>query len=123
MFIDVSAQGEKIVNGFRRPQERHTPRGDRRSFGVSQEATHSLTRACAMPLPRSSEASARVMPEICHSLVSRYAEIASAARNALLRPVAVICGQFGDVERDEEAKNALAKAFPPREIVMLRIDN
>ena len=71
MFIDVSAQGEKIVNGFRRPQERHTPRGDRRSFGVSQEATHSLTRACAMPLPRSSEASARVMPETCHSLVSR----------------------------------------------------
>src|ERR1035441_3658931 len=71
MFIDVSAQGEKIVNGFRRPQERHTPRGDRRSFGVSQEATHSLTRACAIPLPRSSEARARVMPEICHSLVSR----------------------------------------------------
>ena len=71
MFIDVIAQGEKIVNGFRRPQERHTPRGDPRSFGVSQEATHSLTRACAMPLPRSSEASARAMPEICHSLVSR----------------------------------------------------
>src|ERR1039458_8131193 len=40
-----------------------------------------------MPLPRSSEASARVMPEICHSLVSRYAVIASDARNALLRPV------------------------------------
>src|SRR5450759_5323329 len=59
MFIDVSAQGEKIVNGFRRPQQRHTPRGDRRSFRVSQEATHSLTRACAIPLPRSSEASAR----------------------------------------------------------------
>jgi hypothetical protein len=71
MFIDVSAQGEKIVNGFRRPVERHTPRGDRRSFRVSQEATHSLTRACAMPLPRSSEASARAMPETCHSLVSR----------------------------------------------------
>src|SRR5450759_1597363 len=87
MFIDVSAQGEKIVNGFRRPQQRHTPRGDRRSFRVSQEATHSLTRACAIPLPRSSEASARAMPETCHSLVSRYAEIASAARNALLRPV------------------------------------
>jgi hypothetical protein len=41
----VRAQGEKIVNGFRGPEERHTPRGDRRSFCVSQEATHSLTRA------------------------------------------------------------------------------
>jgi hypothetical protein len=71
MFGDVRAQGEKIVNGFRRPLERHTPRGDRRSFRVSQEATHSLTRACAMPLPRSSEASALVMPATCHSLVSR----------------------------------------------------
>jgi hypothetical protein len=87
MFGDMSAQGEKIVNGFRRPVERHTPRGDRRSFGVSQEETHSLTRACAMPLPRSSEASARAMPEICHSLVSRYAEIASDARNERERPV------------------------------------
>ena len=35
---------------------------------VSQEVTHSLTRACAMPLPRSSEARARAMPEICLSL-------------------------------------------------------
>jgi agmatine deiminase len=43
--------------------------------------------------------------------------------NAYVTNGAVICGQFGDVERDEEAKNALAKAFPPREIVMLRIDN
>ena len=40
-------------------------------FRVSQEATHSLTRACAMPLPVSSDESALAMPEICHSLVSR----------------------------------------------------
>jgi hypothetical protein len=46
------------VNGFRRPLERHTLRGDRRSFRVSQDETHSLTRACTIPLPRSSEASA-----------------------------------------------------------------
>jgi hypothetical protein len=59
------------VNGFRGPEERHTPRGDRRSFCVSQEATHSLTRACAMPLPRSSEVRALVIPATCHSLVSR----------------------------------------------------
>ena len=43
------------------------PRGDRRSFRVSHNATHSLTRACAMPLPRSSETSALVMPATCHS--------------------------------------------------------
>ena len=30
------------------PKERHTPRGDRGSFRVSQEAIHSLTRASAV---------------------------------------------------------------------------
>ena len=42
---DVRAQGDKIVNGFRRPLERHTLLGAGRSLRVSQEATHSLTRA------------------------------------------------------------------------------
>ena len=32
MFGNVRAQGEKIVNRFRRPVERHTPFGDRRSL-------------------------------------------------------------------------------------------
>ena len=45
MLGDVRAQGDEVVNGFRRPEERHTPRGERRSFRVSQEATQSLTRA------------------------------------------------------------------------------
>jgi hypothetical protein len=71
MLNDVRAQGEKIVNGFRRPLERHTLLGAGRSLRVSQEATRSLTRACAMPLPRSSDESALVMPATCHSLVSR----------------------------------------------------
>ena len=34
-------------------------------------AAESLTRACAMPLPRSSDESALVIPATCHSLVSR----------------------------------------------------
>jgi hypothetical protein len=71
MFGDVRAQGEKVVNGFRGPEERHTLLGAGRSLRVSQEATHSLTRAWAIPLPRSSDESALVMPATCHSLVSR----------------------------------------------------
>jgi agmatine deiminase len=35
---------------------------------------------------------------------------------------AVIGARFGDTERDEAARKALANAFPGREIVMLRID-
>ena len=64
MLGDVRAQGDEIENGFRRPLERHTLR-------VSQEATHSLTRACAVPLPRSSDESALPIPATYHSLVSR----------------------------------------------------
>jgi hypothetical protein len=40
-----------------------------------------------MPLPRSSQESAAEIPEICHSLSSRYAEIASVARNERERPL------------------------------------
>lgn len=36
---------------------------------------------------------------------------------------AVIASQFADPERDEAARNALAEAFPGREIAMLRIDS
>jgi len=35
---------------------------------------------------------------------------------------AVIGARFGDAERDEAARNALAEAFPGCEIVMLQID-
>ena len=64
-------QSDEIVDGFRRPLERHTLLGAGRSLRVSQEATQSLTRACAMPLPRSSDESALFIPATCHSLVSR----------------------------------------------------
>jgi hypothetical protein len=40
-----------------------------------------------MASPRSREESAVTIPEICHSLSSRYAEIASVARNERERPV------------------------------------
>jgi hypothetical protein len=71
MFGNVRAQGEKVVNGFGRPLKRHTSLGAGRSLRVSQEVTYSLTRSCAMPLPRSSDESAAVMPATCYSLVSR----------------------------------------------------
>jgi agmatine deiminase len=43
--------------------------------------------------------------------------------NAYVTNGAVITAAFGDVERDEAAKDALAQAFPRREIVMMRIDH
>ena len=43
--------------------------------------------------------------------------------NAYVANGAVIAARFGDPERDEAARQALAKAFSRREIVMLRIDN
>src|ERR1039457_3683229 len=61
-----------------------------------------------MPLPRSSEASALVMPEICHSLVSRYAEIASAATNERERPVFLAsCSRRLLVERPTRTENVV----------------
>jgi agmatine deiminase len=42
--------------------------------------------------------------------------------NAYIANGAVIGTKFGDAERDEAARMTLAKAFPGREIVMLRID-
>lgn len=42
--------------------------------------------------------------------------------NAYAANGAVISARFGDAERDKAAHRALAKAFPGREIVMLRID-
>jgi agmatine deiminase len=43
--------------------------------------------------------------------------------NAYVANGAVIGARFGDAERDEAARMALAKAFPGREIVMLKIDH
>ena len=81
MFADVRAQLNEVVDRFGRPYERHIPYGDGRSCFVSHDAAHCLTRSCGMPSPRSREESAAAIPEICHSLSSRYAEIASVARN------------------------------------------
>jgi hypothetical protein len=75
------------MDRFGRPYERHIPYGDGRSWLVSHDAAHSLTCSCGMPSPRSREESAAAIPEICHSLSSRYAEIASVARNERERPV------------------------------------
>jgi hypothetical protein len=61
--------------------------GDECSWFVSHDATHCLTRLCGIASPRSSEASAAAIPEICHAFVSRYAAIASVARNERERPV------------------------------------
>lgn len=43
--------------------------------------------------------------------------------NAYVTNGAVISARFGDTERDHAAKNALGRAFPGREVVMLRIDH
>ena len=43
--------------------------------------------------------------------------------NAYVANGAVITACFGDDECDEAARNALAKAFPGRSVLMLRIDN
>lgn len=43
--------------------------------------------------------------------------------NAYVANDAVITARFGDGERDDAAKDALANAFPGREIIMLRIDH
>jgi len=42
--------------------------------------------------------------------------------NTYVADGAVIGAKFGDAERDDAARSSLAKAFPGREIVMLRID-
>jgi agmatine deiminase len=42
--------------------------------------------------------------------------------NAYVANGAVISARFGDPERDEAAQEALAEAFPGREIVMLNIN-
>jgi agmatine deiminase len=48
---------------------------------------------------------------------------AAAYLNAYIANGAVVGARFGDAKRDAAAKRALAKAFPGREIVMLKIDH
>src|SRR5271154_4608836 len=84
---NLRAQRIEIVDCFGRPGELHAAFGVWRSLRVSHEATHSLTCSCGTPLPRSREAMAPTMPTTCHSLMSRYSSMASAARKARLRPV------------------------------------
>jgi agmatine deiminase len=43
--------------------------------------------------------------------------------NAYIANGAVITAKFGDIERDEAARNAFQQAFPDRQVVMLRIDH
>jgi agmatine deiminase len=43
--------------------------------------------------------------------------------NAYVTNGAVVGVRFGDSQRDEAAKHALAEAFPGREIIMIRIDH
>jgi hypothetical protein len=94
MFANMRAQRNEVVDRFGRPYDRHIRKGDDayawgdgRSCFVSHDAAHCLTRSCGMPSPRSREESAAAIPETCHSLSSRYAEIASVARNERERPV------------------------------------
>ncbi len=47
---------------------------------------------------------------------------AASYANAYIANGAVIAARFGDAERDELARQALAKAFPERDIIMLQID-
>jgi hypothetical protein len=122
MLGDVGAQGDEVVGRFGRPYERHTPRGDGRSLVVSQEPTHCLTRSCGTPLPRSSEERAAVMPEICHSFVSRYAQRTICAKRPCLE-VAVL--QRASVKRWGEGTRArkISRShgnFPPNTAFSLR---
>src|SRR5665811_1709346 len=79
----------QVFDCLRRPEDIHIAErlGAGRSFLLPQELTHSLTRSCATPSPRSSEPTAFAIPATCHSFKSRYSFIASVARNDRLRPV------------------------------------
>ena len=48
---------------------------------VAEEALHAFTSSCSIPSPRSSEASAALIPAICHSCTALNPLIAPAARN------------------------------------------
>src|SRR5262249_45554838 len=84
---DVSPQRREIGNRLRRPDRVHELLGAGFSFALPQEATQSLTWSCGIPLPRSSDAIARLIPATCHSLISRYSLMASAASKERPAPV------------------------------------
>src|SRR6266566_2035248 len=87
VLLEIGPQRREVGNRFRRPNWSHELLGAGFSFAVPQEATQSLTESCGIPSPRSSEAIACLMPATCHSLISRYSLIASAARKERVRPV------------------------------------
>src|SRR5215831_6435612 len=87
VLCDVSPQRREVGNRLWRPDWVHELLGAGFSSALPQEATQSLTWSCGIPSPRSSEAMARLIPVTCHSLISRYSLIASAARKERLRPV------------------------------------
>src|SRR5579862_2610803 len=84
---DVSPQCHEVGYRLWRPDWVHELLGTGFSVLLPQEATQSLTWSCGIPSPRSSEAMARLIPATCHSLISRYSLMASAARKERLRPV------------------------------------
>src|SRR6266478_7787481 len=87
VLLDEAPQRREVGNRLRRPDRGHDLLGAGFSFVLPQEATQSLTWSCGIPSPRSSEAMARLIPATCHSLISRYSLMASAARKERLRPV------------------------------------
>jgi agmatine deiminase len=80
-------------------------------------------------LRRSSDAAGRLLQvEQIYSPRKRFwrfksESFAASYVNAYLANGAVITACFGDVQRDEEALQALARAFPQRAVEMLRIDH
>ncbi|MGI9481797.1 MAG: agmatine deiminase family protein [Hyphomicrobiales bacterium] len=62
-----------------------------------------------------------VIPEPVNERVQSYDFVASYVNHYVCNS-AVISAQFGDREADVEARDALAQAYPGREIVMLNVD-
>ncbi len=84
---NIRPQIAKVKNRLMRPDYLHANVGITRSRLEPHDDTHFLTLSCDTLFPDSSEAMARLMPATCQSFTSRYSCIASAARNARLRPV------------------------------------
>ena len=82
-------------------------------FHTAAVETHDILRDAGLPL--------EVIPEPNRPCIRRYDFVASYV-NYYVCNGAVIGAQFGDRETDEIAREALARLYPGREVVMLNTD-
>jgi agmatine deiminase len=112
-YVLFKAPGAVVVEGFD-DKKLEPPMGRSRDIAVLEQATDAANRTFNVDkilAPR------KRYWKFCGEM------FAPCYLNAYVANGAVITARFGDIERDEAAQTGLERAFPGRDVVMLKIDH